>query len=99
MRLSQHDREAIKRAAAEVAGADARVLVFGSRLLDALRGGDIDLLIELPLPTTDRLGLGLRIGARIERQLGMQRIDVLVADPLSPPSPVLTQARREGVAL
>ena len=99
MRLSPHAQDVIRRATAEYAGPAARVYLFGSRTQAKLRGGDIDLLIELPEPGTDRLALALRIGARIERQLGPQRIDILVADPQSPGSPVLTAARRDGIAL
>jgi hypothetical protein len=59
----------------------------------------IDLLAELSQSGTDRVALGGRIGARIERQLGLQKIDVLVADPDTPDSPVLAEARRDGVPL
>jgi predicted nucleotidyltransferase len=99
MRLSEHQREVIRRSAAEVAGPDAAVLLFGSRVNDLARGGDIDVLVELPRPCTNRLDLSLRIGARIEHQLGLQKIDVLVADPLTPESGVLAQARRTGLPI
>jgi predicted nucleotidyltransferase len=97
MRLSEHQREVIRRSAAELAGPDAAVMLFGSRVDEALRGGDIDLLVDLPAPCADRLTLSLRIGARIERQLGMQKIDVLVADPLTTESAVLARARQTGL--
>lgn len=99
MRLSAHDREAICRVANELAGPGARLLLFGSRTRDDLRGGDIDLLIELPQPTLDRYALADRIGARIQRAIGLRKIDVLVADPQTPETPVLRAARREGTAL
>jgi predicted nucleotidyltransferase len=97
MRLSEHQRQVIRRATAEVAGPSARVLLFGSRTRPELRGGDIDLLIELAQPCPDRWALGTRIGAHIECQLGLQKIDVLVADPSTPDSPVLAAARHDGV--
>jgi predicted nucleotidyltransferase len=97
MRLSEHQREVIRRSAVELAGASAKVLLFGSRLNDQARGGDIDILVELPELCPDRLALSLRIGARIERQLGLQKIDVLVADPATPLSGVLSAARRMGL--
>ncbi len=99
MRLSAHERDVIRRATADVAGPGARVLLFGSRTRDDVRGGDIDLLIELAQAGADRFALGIRIGARIERQLGLQKIDVLVADPETPDSPVLTEARRDAVPI
>lgn len=99
MRISPQERSSIRRATEEVAGAGARALLFGSRLHDDLRGGDIDLLVELPAPAEDALGLSVRIAARIQRQIGLRKIDVLIADPASPDSPLLRQARQDAVAV
>jgi predicted nucleotidyltransferase len=99
MRLSTHERDVIRRATAELAGPMARVLLFGSRTRQDMRGGDIDLLIELAQASPERFALGSRIGARIERQLGLQKIDILVADPETPDSPVLAEARRAGIPI
>lgn len=67
MHISTHDRLAIRRATAEVAGADARVFLFGSRTRDDLRGGDIDLLVELPVArsSSERLQVSVRTAARL----------------------------------
>ena len=99
MRRSQHGRAVILGAAAEVAGPSARVLPFGSRTRDELRGGDIDLLVELPRPGTATADLVIRLGTRIQRRIGSRKIDVLVADPTKSESPVLSAARRTGVPL
>ena len=99
MRLLPHQIEAIRAVTAEVGGDEARVLLFGSRTRDDLRGGDIDLLIELPQPPADRLAIVLKVHSRLQRVLGQRKIDVLVADPTSPPSPVLRAARRDGQLL
>jgi hypothetical protein len=55
------------------------------------------LLVEPDHPCADRLALSSSTGARIERQLGLQKIEVVVADPQTPESPVLRSARRDGV--
>lgn len=47
MRLSAEYIHAIKQAASEVFGSTAVVRLFGSRIDDARRGGDIDLHIEV----------------------------------------------------
>ena len=99
MRLSDHDRQAIRKITTELAGPQARVLLFGSRTRDDLRGGDIDLLVELPAITPQRLTLGDRLGVRLQRAIGLRKIDILVADPATPRSPVLAAARRDGIAL
>ncbi len=48
MSLSRPQIQVIVDATAELAGPDAQVRLFGSRLDDALHGGDIDLLVECP---------------------------------------------------
>ncbi|MHB1896659.1 MAG: nucleotidyltransferase domain-containing protein, partial [Metallibacterium sp.] len=54
MRLTPEQAAIIRSAAAEVFGSDARVWLFGSRVDDSKRGGDIDLLIETAqLPAVD----------------------------------------------
>lgn len=99
MRISPQERASIRQATEEVAGAGARALLYGSRVHDELRGGDIDLLVELPRPAQDALGLSLRIAARIQRKIGLRKIDVLIADPATPESPWLRQARQDAVAV
>lgn len=99
MRLSLYQRDVIRRATSEIASPSAKAFLFGSRVHPDLRGGDIDLLIELPQPHDDCFTLGIRIGARIERQLGTQKLDILVADPRTPDSPVLIAARRDALPI
>ena len=101
MRLSAQDRLAIRSAATEVAGPDVQVYLFGSRTRDELRGGDIDLLVELPAPRSsqERLQVSVRTAARLQRLIGERKIDVLVADPLTPETPLLRAAREQAMAL
>ena len=55
MRLNDQQRAAIRATVAETFGTDARVWLFGSRVDDAKRGGDIDLLIETDQVDADAL--------------------------------------------
>ena len=99
MRISPQERASIRQVTQEIAGPNARAMLFGSRVHDHLRGGDIDLLVELPTPVADPLGLSLRIAARIQHRIGLRKIDVLIADPAAPDSPLLRHARQAAVAL
>jgi predicted nucleotidyltransferase len=99
MRLSPDQTRAIVAATRELAGADARVRLFGSRLNDQLRGGDIDLLVECPRPVPRPVWLATQITARLQRKLGDRRIDVLVIDPATELEPVHRAAQAEGVLL
>lgn len=44
MRLTEEQMEAIRQCAHQIGGELARVRVFGSRLDDSARGGDLDLM-------------------------------------------------------
>jgi len=99
MRLTEHEIAAIRRVTSDVAGADARAFLFGSRTRDDLKGGDIDLLIELVTPGLDKLAMSLRTGARLQQLIGERKIDVLVADRQTIDTPLTRAARRDGIAL
>ena len=82
LRLSEHDKQAIRSVCAEIAGTDARVQLFGSRVRDDLRGGDIDLWIDLPVTNPDKFGLSVRLGTQLQWLIGERKIDILVIDDL-----------------
>lgn len=84
MRLRPNEVEAIKAAARQAFGAGVVVRLFGSRVHDHLRGGDIDLHFE-----TDRLisdGDVVRFEDVLFRSLDEQKVDKVFTrrgDPLS----------------
>jgi len=99
MRLTSKQIAAIELAARECFEPHSTVRLFGSRLDDARRGGDIDLLVETPSPLEPKALVDRRnrFIARLYRLLGEQRIDVLVV-PASVPDdrPIVRAARRQG---
>lgn len=96
MRLNDQERRIIRNAAEEIFGPDARVMLFGSRVDDARRGGDIDLFVETP-DTADILAKKMRFAVQLQMRLGEQKIDIVVA---TDPSRLIEQeARRTGVAI
>jgi len=50
MRLDQGQIKTVRVVVEKIAGREAQVRVFGSRLNDFQRGGDLDLLVETDLP-------------------------------------------------
>ncbi len=52
MRLSPAQTRVILNCVHQQFGADARVMLFGSRLDELARGGDVDLLVESAAPPT-----------------------------------------------
>lgn len=99
MRLSADQIHIIKQTAQRVLGHSARVILFGSRVDDSKRGGDIDLLFETDQPLTNRAAVLDAIYVGLIRQLGDRKIDILLKDPSTPASPVLQAAQRTGVPL
>ncbi len=99
VRIQQQQIDAIKIAVARVAGADAQVRLFGSRLDDQARGGDIDLLVELPHPADRPVWLEARVAAAVELALGGRKVDVLLSAPGIKDLPVHRWARATGQAL
>ncbi len=100
MRLKQKERDAIAQAAHEVFAQGATVFLFGSRVDDAKRGGDIDILIETPHPLTpaELVERRTRYVARLYRALEEQRIDVLITTHGEPdPRTEVAKARRTGI--
>jgi predicted nucleotidyltransferase len=99
MRLTPEQTRAIEQAARETFDPGSTVILFGSRLDDSARGGDIDLLIESPTPLSpdELVRRRNRFIARLYRLLGEQRIDVLIVPANHSDSrPVVKTARREG---
>lgn len=81
MRLTSEQRETILRVVAEVAGTQARTRLFGSRVDDSKRGGDIDLLVELDSPVEDCLQLELKLGTQLYRAMLERKVDVVLMAP------------------
>jgi predicted nucleotidyltransferase len=96
MRLSDQERHTIRAVTAEVFGPDARVMLFGSRVDDTRRGGDIDLFVDAP-DTSNLSAKKIRFAVQLQMRLGEQKIDIVVA---SDPSRTIEQeARRTGVVV
>jgi predicted nucleotidyltransferase len=99
MRLTEEQRAAMRAVIRRVLGDDARVWVFGSRVDDGAKGGDIDLYVELDASPADALDQELQLYAALQRALGEQRIDLVVHRQGRPLRPIDAEARRTGVPL
>ena len=99
MRLSESTRTVIRDTVREVFGFEATVKLFGSRINDDTRGGDIDLLVELPSVTTELERKTLQLIARLQLRIGDQPIDVLVLDPSTRRQAIHEHAAMTGINL
>ncbi len=76
MRISKTYAHIIKTKAKEIFGANAQVYLFGSRVDDSKKGGDIDLLI-LPENEGD-ISLVNKYYTQLMLCMGIQKIDIIV---------------------
>ncbi len=99
MRLTDQQRQAIREAVENQFGSDAEVYLFGSRVDDERRGGDIDLLVELvDMPADSRTAAEAKFRALVEiqRRIGERKIDLIVSGAESD-KPIVANARRQAV--
>lgn len=99
MRLSRQTQQAIRDTVREVFGIEAGVKLFGSRINDDARGGDIDLLVELPSITGGLEHKTMQLVAKLQLRIGDQPIDVLALDPSTPRQSIHEQASATGIKL
>ena len=97
---SEEERRIIREAVTEIYGSTAVARLFGSRVDDSLRGGDIDLHIEAddvgqePFP-----GRRDQLWARLQRRLGDRRIDIVQTRRGQAPRPIEASAYAQGLVL
>jgi len=99
MRLTENQRQSIKSVVTSVIGEGSRIWLFGSRVDDSKRGGDIDLLIETERVVPSRVGALCQIEGALAVRLGNRKLDVLLKDARTADSPIYHAARQTGVLL
>ena len=93
MRLAHEEQSAISDIIRQ-ADLQAQIYLFGSRVDDAAKGGDIDLLV---LSKSINLMKKLDILAQLHRRLGERKIDIAVYPDTTRPFPKMVM--QEGVRL
>lgn len=99
MRLSSEQIAAIRQGVNQLAGQAARVWLFGSRVRDDARGGDVDLLVELDEAVTAPAQLSAQLATHVSRALYGRKVDVLIKAPNLKLLPIHTIALAEGIRL
>lgn len=99
MRLTDNQVQTIKQVVAMLAGEDAKVTLFGSRVDDTKKGGDIDLLITLNNVIEHPAVLSSKISARLIRLFQGRKVDVLLSAPNLQSLPIHQIAQNKGTLL
>lgn len=95
MRLTKFEIEAIKRSFKEVFK-DGKIYLFGSRVDDAKKGGDIDLYI-ISDQKENLFEKKIEFLVSLKEKIGDQKIDVIISRDRS--RPIEQEALRNGVEL
>ena len=99
MRLTTTQIEMIRTTAQDVFGEFERVTLFGSRIDDQAKGGDVDLMLEVPNIVDQPALLGARVASRVSRAMNGRKVDVILKAPNLKSQPVHEIATRHGVIL
>ena len=76
---------------------DAPVMLFGSRVDDSKRGGDVDLFIETSNPTSYQQRIDFLV--KVERAGIERKVDLVVKSPNFPHEKIFDTAKRTGALL
>lgn len=99
MRITPKQASDIRTLVTQLAGSSARVSLFGSRVRDDARGGDVDLLLEVDSAVDEPAQLAARLAALVSRSMQGRKVDVLIKAPNLLHLPIHTVALAQGLRL
>lgn len=99
MRLTHDQQILIRSAGVEIFGENVNVWLFGSRVDDNRRGGDIDIMLDIPEPVNNPALLAARFSVKVTRLMQGRKVDVLLLAPNLMHLPIHDVAFKEGIKL
>ena len=99
MRISTQQQQIIKQVVHQLTQENTQITLFGSRVDDSKRGGDIDLLLTLPNNIEHPAQLSAKISVQLMRAFQGRKVDILLAAPNLKEYPIHHIARQQGIHL
>lgn len=99
MRLTPSEIQLIKTTVDHVLGFPHHIWLFGSRVDDQKRGGDIDLFVETDEIIENRAEMICHLYGALIMALGDRKLDIILKDAQTEPAPLFDIAKRTGVLL
>jgi predicted nucleotidyltransferase len=99
MRVPEHIQKKIKVIVAEMLGNHAEVYVFGSRLNDDAKGGDLDLLVVTQTAVAHPAQVAANLSVAVSRQFYGRKVDVILKAPNITVQPIHQVAQTQGQRL
>ncbi len=78
MRLSLKEQQEIKKILKDIFG-DVKIYIFGSRLDDSKKGGDIDIFLQIPKPIANKRAKRAKAKMLLEEKL-LKPIDIIIEE-------------------
>lgn len=99
MRLTKQQKQIVASVVTSIIGEQVKVKLFGSRLDDNKKGGDIDLLVITSGQIKNPAWVIAKIQASLIMRLGERKIDVLLKAPNLQQNLIHEMADQEGEVL
>jgi len=82
MRLTEEQVEIIRQGVIKYFGEKSVVYLFGSRVDDTKKGGDIDLLVEADYSSEEMFLKKINLLTELQMKLGERKIDIITSNPI-----------------
>ncbi|QEN05663.1 nucleotidyltransferase domain-containing protein [Thiospirochaeta perfilievii] len=101
MRLTNSELDIIIKVLTKYFGEDSIITLFGSRVDDSSKGGDIDLLIEHNENEKEQLKLKLMAISEMQIKLGDRKIDLITHSnsDVNDTRAIFSEAKKTGIIL
>ena len=99
MRISEQEAQKIKSLAVALLGASTKVWLFGSRVDDSAKGGDLDLLIKIEESIARPALLSSQLGVSLMRLFKGRKVDIVLEAPNLEHKAIHDIAKIQGVEL
>ncbi len=97
MRLDSEIKNKIIKYANQYFGADIKLYLFGSRVDDNKKGGDIDLYLESPKEIN--INQQVKFLNDMYKNVTERKIDLIIKTPSKKDKPIFHTAKQEGILL
>ncbi|HOJ65230.1 MAG TPA: nucleotidyltransferase domain-containing protein [Spirochaetota bacterium] len=78
MRINEQEEKIIKEVLTKYFGENAVIYLFGSRINDSKKGGDIDIFVEADISLKDMVKAKIKSLVELEKLLGERKIDLVI---------------------
>jgi predicted nucleotidyltransferase len=99
MRITKQQQILIKQVVNDLITGNPKITLFGSRVDDSLKGGDIDLMITLKDKTNHPAELSAKIAAKLTRLFQGRKVDILLSAPNLQEQSIHGSVREKGIVL